>query len=153
MTGFSKLNWRGRVAWTITYFQQSQAALAVGVALMNMASNFVILFKLPTIIAIGINLAALPFLILFGWIWAHHGPVKAQSEVPFLDGLDTRTKVGMAISIVTLERLGVDVRAIDLDAEINKLRPLMTSTKDKQVSVLLPQAFPYYEMRRHSYDA
>ena len=166
-TGFSKLNWRGQVAWAIIYFQQSQSALAVFVALINMASNMVILFKLPTALALGLNFLALPFLIIAGWVWAHHGPVKAQSEVPFLDGLDTRTKVGMALSVLTLERLGVDMKHLNPDVEIEKIRHLMTSTKDECVQsvntdvqkmnmegpCVMPPGECYLALRRHAYDA
>ena len=134
LIGFSKLTWRGKVAWCITYHQQSQAALGMVAAVFHSASSIIILannagYHIPTLWAVLLNVIALPPAVAFGWIWAHKGVVKEQAEMAALQGLAVLTQMQLALAIETAEKAGVSLTYLDWPTARKKVEHLMHSTK------------------------
>ena len=150
MTGWQKLNWRGKLALLYAYFQVGTSALAIPYAVAGSAAGFKILFPLTTWQCLGLAVLTTPAIVLLGGWWKRHGLLKHQQEVSVVDGWNHLQLLDIWLQIETAERLGIQLKDIDIANVIQRIEHVLASTKapaDQSQPVFSDALKRYFEAR------
>ena len=134
MTGWNKLNWRGKLALLYAYFQVGTSALAIPYAIAGSAAGFKILFALTTWQCLGLAVLTTPAIVLLGGWWKRHGLLKHQQEVSVVDGWNHLQLLDIWLQIETAERVGIQLKDIDITNVIQRIEHVLASTKTPAIS-------------------